>query len=105
MAPPPVDEGDAPIIAIYLFTIFAASLLLALTEDFPFSSILFEAASALGTVGLTVGITAELSTFGKVVIIVLMFWGRVGIYSFVSTLVKDGGDSGVRYPYTHIPIG
>ena len=93
------------LIAIYLFTIFAASLLLALTEDLPFSSILFEAASALGTVGLTVGITAELSTFGKVVIIVLMFWGRVGIYSFVSTLVKDGGDSGVRYPYTHIPIG
>ena len=92
-------------IAIYLFTILAGSMLLTLIEDMPFSAIIFEVASALGTVGLTVGITTELSTAGKLVITLLMFWGRVGLYSFISTLVTTDGDSGIHYPSTHIPIG
>ncbi len=93
------------VIAIYLFTILAGSMLLTLIEDMPFSAIIFEVASALGTVGLTVGITTELSTAGKLVITLLMFWGRVGLYSFISTLVTTDGDSGIHYPSTHIPIG
>jgi len=93
------------VIAIYLFTILAGSVLLTLIEEMPFSAIIFEVASALGTVGLTVGVTTELSTAGKLVITLLMFWGRVGLYSFISTLVTADGDSGIHYPNTHIPIG
>lgn len=93
------------IIAIYLFTIIAGAILLTLLEDMPFSAILFEVSSALGTVGLTIGVTPELSTLGKLVVTVLMFWGRVGLYTFISTLVTADGVEKLRYPDTHIPIG
>lgn len=94
------------IIAIYLFTILAGSALLTLIEkNIPFSALLYEVTSALGTVGLTLGITTQLSELGRIIVIILMFWGRVGLYSFISTLVTADGDSGIHYPYTHIPIG
>ena len=93
------------IIAIYLFTILAGSVLLTLVEEVSFSAIIFEVASALGTVGLTIGVTPELSAAGKLVITILMVWGRVGLYSFISTLVTADGDAGIHYPNTHIPIG
>ncbi|MDO5115350.1 MAG: potassium transporter TrkG [Synergistaceae bacterium] len=92
------------IIAIYLFTLLAGATLLTFIEGLPFSYILFEAASALGTVGLTLGITTELSAPGKLIIALLMFWGRVGLYSFISTLVTADGNSGIHYPSTNIPI-
>ena len=40
-----------------------------------------------------------------IIIMILMFWGRVGIYSFISTLIKTDNDARVRYPETHIPVG
>ncbi|MEG1910933.1 MAG: potassium transporter TrkG [Cloacibacillus sp.] len=99
------ERRSLAIIAIYLFTILVGSTLLTLIENIPFSAILYEVASALGTVGLSVGITSELSVPGRLIIILLMFWGRVGLYSFISTLVTADGDSGIHYPDTHIPIG
>ncbi|MBR4400363.1 MAG: potassium transporter Trk [Synergistes sp.] len=104
--PERTERRAISLLAIYFFTILIAVLLLGVTEKgFPFRAVIFEAASALGTVGLTVGITDKLSVFGKMIIIVLMFWGRVGIYSFVSTLIRADNNTGVRYPETHIPIG
>ena len=93
------------IIAIFLFTVLAGSTILTLIERIPFSALLYEVASALGTVGLSLGITGQLSVPGRLIIIILMFWGRVGLYSFVSTLVTADGDSGIHYPNTHIPLG
>ena len=66
----------------YMTTLIGGCFLLALTETFPFESIVFEAASALGTVGLSTGITATLSPIGKLIIIVLMFCGRLGPLAF-----------------------
>ncbi len=94
------------IIALYLFTLFAGATLLTIMEkSIPFSALLYEVTSALGTVGLTVGITTHVSAPGRIVLVILMFWGRVGLYSFASTLVTSGGDSGIHYPDTNIPIG
>ncbi|MEM9741553.1 MAG: potassium transporter TrkG [Pseudomonadota bacterium] len=60
-----------------------ALFLLALTDrDLPLDALLFESVSALGTVGLSTGITAELSPLGKAAIIVLMTAGRVGVLTF-----------------------
>lgn len=66
----------------YLVCLLIFSILLALIEKHPFLPIFFETASALSTVGLSTGITSELSSLGKYLIIFLMLTGRVGILIF-----------------------
>jgi trk system potassium uptake protein TrkH len=70
-------------LAYYLALLFVALFLLALSEPAqPFEALMFEAVSAMGTVGLSMGVTGDLSEIGTLVIIVLMFAGRVGILTF-----------------------
>ncbi len=66
----------------YTSIIFLGFFLLSFTEDLPTEALLFEVASALGTVGLSTGITGKLSAAGKCVVIVLMFIGRLGVLTF-----------------------
>lgn len=66
----------------YMGVLLIAMLILLSTEVAPFEAVFFEAISALGTVGLTMGLTGDLSVLGKLVIVVLMFMGRVGILTF-----------------------
>src|SRR5690606_37354401 len=66
----------------YLFVLVSVLFLLTLWEEQPFLPLFFEAVSALTTCGLSMGITASLSFFGKLCIILLMFIGRVGILTF-----------------------
>jgi trk system potassium uptake protein len=73
---------------LYTSLIFLFTFLITITEDFQFQSILFEVASALGTVGLSTGITGNLSEIGKVLIILLMFIGRVGVLTFGFALLE-----------------
>jgi len=70
-----------------IFLISISTFILSITEKFGLISILFEVVSAFGTVGLSTGITPELSTIGKLVIIFTMFTGRVGILSFITSVV------------------
>lgn len=65
-------------VGFYISALTIGTYLLEVTERFSFDQNLFEAASALGTVGLSMGITATLSTIGKIIIILLMFCGRLG---------------------------
>ena len=73
---------------LYTSLIFLFTFLLSYAEDFTFDKILFEVASALGTVGLSTGVTSELSPFGKILIILLMFIGRVGVLTFGFALLQ-----------------
>lgn len=66
----------------YFFILFIGILLLLSIEHFTFEQIFFESASALGTVGLSTGITSSLSHYGKIIVIILMFIGRIGPISF-----------------------
>jgi trk system potassium uptake protein TrkH len=66
----------------YSSLILVGVWLLSFTETGSFEQLLFETASALGTVGLSTGITSELTSFGKLCIIVLMFIGRLGVLTF-----------------------
>ena len=66
------------IMMISILLIFVAIFILTITEDAPFLVIAFEVISAFGTVGLSMGITPDLTFLGKIVIIVMMFIGRIG---------------------------
>lgn len=73
---------------LYTSIIFLFTFLMTFTEDFEFQRILFEVASALGTVGLSTGITGDLSSIGKMLIIFIMFVGRVGVLTFGFALLE-----------------
>lgn len=74
-------------VIVYGMMIFLGCIVLSYCEPFPLSQILFEASSAIGTVGLSTGITPQLSVAGKVTIIVLMYIGRIGVITFGTALV------------------
>ena len=65
-------------LGVYAMALITGCYLLALTESTTFEALLFEAASALGTVGLSTGITTELTPLGQLILIWLMFVGRLG---------------------------
>lgn len=80
------------IFMLYASVIFISTFLLALTEDFPLDQILFETTSAIGTVGLSTGITSDLTSWGKVVIIFVMFVGRLGLLTFGLAILARGNN-------------
>jgi trk system potassium uptake protein TrkH len=100
-----VIQRAITLIVLYLGTLGLGLMILALLEPFPFRSLLFETASALGTVGLSLGITSGLSDAGKLVLVLLMFWGRVGIITFLYGLVKREARGKISYPDAEIPVG
>ena len=65
----------------------------------------FEAVSAFATVGLSLGITAKLSTLGKLLIIALMFIGRVGLLTVAFAFIRQARKDSVRYGEERIMIG
>lgn len=67
--------------------------------------IFFEVMSAFGTCGLSLGITSDLSNLSKVVIMILMFIGRVGLISFIIMLGGKAEPEKFRYPKERIMIG
>ncbi|MCK9554393.1 potassium transporter KtrB [bacterium] len=73
-------------LSFYISALIIGTYLLTLTENGTFIDIFFEAASALGTVGLSLGITGTLTALGKLVIILMMYIGRVGPLTFGTAL-------------------
>lgn len=76
-------------LGLYATFLFVGTYLLEMTQTSPFDQNLFEAASALGTVGLSMGITPSLNTIGKLIIIALMYSGRLGPITFGIALVQQ----------------
>lgn len=64
----------------------------------PFEKVLFEVISAFATVGLSTGITAELPPQGQLILVALMFFGRVGVVTLAAALAMNHGRRGYRYP-------
>jgi trk system potassium uptake protein TrkH len=85
--------------------IFVGTLLLGYSQDFSFMRLYFETVSAFGTVGLSTGITPQLSDFGKIVIMVVMFVGRIGPLTMVLAIRNLQGTRLVTYPEERIMVG
>lgn len=87
-----------------LIAIGGSTLLLAITEDAPLLDVLFEAVSAFGTVGLSRGLTDDLTTPGRLIIIVDMFAGRVGVIALAMFLAQQARRLPYRYPEETVMI-
>ncbi|ANS74259.1 Ktr system potassium transporter B [Paenibacillus yonginensis] len=86
--------------------VFTGSFLLEVTEKgLPLMNLAFEAVSAFGTVGLTLGVTPNLSEWGKIIIMLLMFVGRLGPLTIALALTRSKHDSKLKYPEEKILIG
>lgn len=90
---------------IALFWVILVTMLLSTTEDHNFLMILFEATSAFGTVGLSMGLTPDLTTFGKLMIALTMFIGRLGPLTLAYALGPKAEKELFRYPEGKITIG
>lgn len=93
------------VVVIGLVALFAGNLALLATSPFDVGSTLFEAASAFGTVGLSVGITPDLAAPPQLVLTVLMFLGRVGPITLGTALVLRERERLYRYPEERPIIG
>lgn len=89
--------------ALTVVTLATTALLVSEKRDF--LALLFEAVSAFGTVGLSTGVTPELTSFGKVVLILTMFIGRVGPLTVAFALALRPQRGAVRYPEEKLMIG
>lgn len=87
--PPDRIQLAAASISFYVLVLFVAVFGLAWFEDAPLEALAFEAISAIGTVGLSTGVTGGLTDLGKATIIALMFMGRVGVLTFGLALAAN----------------
>jgi trk system potassium uptake protein len=86
--------------------VVVVSMILSITEvGASLEYIIYEATSAFGTVGLSLGLTTNLTTIGKAVIAFTMFCGRVGPLTIVLALAKQHGGNTIRYPEDKILVG
>ncbi|NOU65805.1 Trk family potassium uptake protein [Paenibacillus sp. LMG 31461] len=88
-----------------LFLVIIVTMILSTTQDSSFIKILFEVTSAFGTVGLSMGLTPELTTFGKVLICITMFAGRLGTITLAYALQPKQEKELFRHPEGKITIG
>jgi Trk-type K+ transport system membrane component len=94
------------VIFLALFMVLGATMILLITEPHATTTqIIFEITSAFGTCGMSLGITNDLSIVGKIVIMVLMFIGRVGLISFLYTLGGKSKKVNYHYPKERVIIG
>ena len=93
------------ILMLSMSWIFITTLLISYFEEFDFIELLFEIVSAFGTVGLSTGITSQLSPAGKIIIILTMFLGRLGPLSLALSLIVDRHPESIQYPEEHVMVG
>ena len=99
-----MDAMTLVLMVVFLF--LASSMVISTIEPFSYLDTAYEVASAMGTVGVTTGITPSLTAFSQSILIALMYLGRVGIMSFsVAFLVNRQKNAKIKYPTVDIMIG
>lgn len=93
------------VLFMYLALAFVSCVIISNTEHLPFLTTLFETGSAVGTVGLTLGITTKLGLLSKAILMVLMFFGRVGGLTMIYAALPSSGNKNSRLPLGTLSIG
>jgi trk system potassium uptake protein TrkH len=100
-----VLKAIAVVVGSALVVVLVTMLISVSNPTMSFIQVLFESVSAFATVGLSTGITPELSAFGKYVIIATMYLGRVGVLLFMAALFGDPKPTAVQYPEEDLLVG
>ena len=95
----------ATILIMYVTLFFCGGVLLSIIEELPLMICLFETASAIGTVGLTLGITTQLRVVSRWILIILMFFGRVGGLTLIFAAVSGMNNRLSKLPQEKITVG
>ena len=98
-------KDAATILLMYLTLFIGGAMMISSIDNLPMLTCLFETSSAIGTVGLTLGITTSLSMASKLILIMLMFFGRVGGLTLVFAAVSVQHNTGAKYPVEKITVG
>ncbi len=93
------------VVVTYVLALAAAIMVMCAVEPFSLTSIVFEAVSAMGTVGVTMGITSELSVVSRYIVIILMYAGRIGGLTLMLTLAEKRKQVAVKRPAEQVLIG
>lgn len=100
-----VIKTASVILMLYLVLFLISGFVISAVEKLPIGICLFETASAIGTVGLTLGITPSLGVISKLVLIALMFFGRVGGLTLIFAAVSKKTVDISQYPVEKITVG
>jgi trk system potassium uptake protein TrkH len=95
----------AAILTVSLLVVAVATWLILMTHPVTLDMALFEVVSAFATCGLSLAFTSQLNTFGLAVIMVVMFWGRLGALTIVVALAQTAPPRAVTYPEETLLIG
>ena len=95
----------ATILTMYLVLLFGGAVFISAYENLSLSACLYETASAVGTVGLTLGITPQLHITSQMVLIMLMYLGRVGGLTLIYAAFSGKKVTGAKMPKEKIMIG
>ena len=100
-----VIKTAATVVTMYLALFFCGAIFISVYENLPLSSCLYETASAVGTVGLTLGITPQLHIPSQMVLIVLMYLGRVGGLTLIYAALSGKRAGTAKLPLDRITVG
>lgn len=100
-----VVKHAAVIVIVYLLGILSAGMVICAIESCDITAVMFEIVSAAGTVGLSQGITTGLSIFSKLIIIILMYGGRIGGLSLLMVFREKAKPAPLHRPTEKILIG
>ena len=95
----------ATVLVMYIVLFVFGAMVISSIESLPLTDCLYETASAIGTVGLTTGITPSLSAVSRIVLIILMYMGRVGGLTIVFATFGSTQKNLVKYPQATITVG
>lgn len=106
---PPPPHGDtaqrAAVLMMYLGLFLLGGMAICCVEDISLEAALFETASALGTVGLTLGVTPGLGGVSRLILIFLMYFGRVGGLTLIYAVLPDSGAAPAQLPQRRVTVG
>ena len=89
-----------------LFLVICSSFLVSWADRLPFETALYECVSGFATVGLSLGVTPALSVFSKLVLVLLMFTGRVGVMTIgAAALFRSSGEGRIKEPEGRVMVG
>lgn len=100
-----VIKNAAVILTLYLILCLGGAMVISAAEGLPFTTCVFETASAVGTVGLTLGITPSLGFESQMILILLMYLGRVGGMTMLLSAANPKERIPSQYPHENLIVG